>query len=60
MRAAGRWTANPNKALDFKSMNEAVELVEKAGYRNMEVAFVSEDPHRLATVRVEALNALEQ
>ncbi len=53
------WTPNPDKGREFKSMTEAVEFVEHGGYRNMEVAFLYDNPRRLSSVRVDTLEGLE-
>ncbi len=53
------WTSNPDEALDFQSMNQAVEFVEHAGYRNMEVAFLYENPRREDWVRVDTREGIE-
>jgi hypothetical protein len=37
----GTWTANPAEALDFKTMGHAISFAEKAGLRQMELAFES-------------------
>jgi hypothetical protein len=60
LQSTEAWTSNPSEALDFKSMSHAIEFVEQTGYRNMEVAFVSENPRRMSTVRVDTLEGLEQ
>jgi hypothetical protein len=43
VQSAEDWTSNPDEALDFKTMSQAIRFVEKAGLRKMELAFVS--PH---------------
>ncbi len=53
------WTPHIDEARDFKSMNEAIDFVENAGYRNMEVAFLFENPRRESSVRVDTLEGLE-
>lgn len=58
-QSPGHWTPNPEEGLEFKSMNEAVDFVEHAGYRNMEVAFLSDNPHLSSAVRVDTLEGLE-
>ncbi len=55
-----RWTRNPDEAREFQSMSQAIAFVEQAGYRNMEVAFLFENPRRLSTVRVDTLDGLER
>src|ERR1035441_5223685 len=35
------WTDNPDEALDFKTMSQAIRFAEHAGLRKMELAFVS-------------------
>lgn len=56
----GRWTPNPREAFDFQSMSLAIEFVEQAGYRNMELAFMFDHSRRLDTVRVDTLEGFEQ
>ncbi len=58
-QAPDHWTPNPDEALDFKSMENAVEFVEHAGYRNMEVAFLYDNPHRESWVRVDTREGME-
>ena len=58
-QSPGHWTPNPEDGLEFKSMNEAVEFVEHAGYRNMEVAFLCDDPRLSSAVRVDTIEGLE-
>lgn len=36
------WTSNPNEALDFRSMSQAIKFAEQSGYRKMELALVSD------------------
>jgi hypothetical protein len=43
VKAAEQWTSNPDEALDFKAMSQAIRFVERAGLRKMELAFIS--PH---------------
>ncbi len=59
LQSPGHWTRNPEEGLDFKSMNEAVAFVEHAGYRNLEVAFLSDNPRLSSAVRVDTLEGLE-
>lgn len=59
LQAADRWTDNPHEARDFKSMSRAIEFVERAGYRNLELAFLFTDPDRLATVRLDTIEGFE-
>ncbi len=54
------WTPNPWEAFDFESMRLAMEFIEQTSYRNLELAFVFDHPRRLDTVRVDALEGLEQ
>ncbi len=49
------WTGNPDEALDFKTMGEAIRFVEQAGLRKMELAFVSPQLCRLTEVPLESL-----
>ena len=41
VQSADGWTGNPDEAFDFKSMSQAIRFVEKAGLRQMELAFMS-------------------
>jgi hypothetical protein len=43
VQSTDTWTGNPEEAFDFKSMSQAIRFAEKAGLRQMELAFVS--PH---------------
>ncbi len=58
-KSPGCWSADPEKARDFHSMLEAVEFVERAGYRNMEIAFLFDNPRRLDSVRVDTRVGIE-
>ncbi len=58
-QAPEHWTPNTDEARDFRSMNEAIEFAEHAGYRNMEVAFLYENPYRVSSVRIDTLEGLE-
>jgi hypothetical protein len=60
VQSADQWTPNPQEALDFESMSRAMDFVEQHGYRNMELAFEFDNPHRFATVRLETLEGFEQ
>jgi len=60
LQAPDQWTQNPNEALDFKSMSQAIEFVERTGSRNMEVAFMFKNPPRMSTVRIDTMDGLER
>jgi hypothetical protein len=55
VQSAEDWTGNPDEALDFKTMSQAIRFVEKAGLRKMELAFVSGHLCRLTEVPLDAL-----
>lgn len=56
VKAADTWTGNPDEALDFKTMSQAIRFVEKEGLRKMELAFVSPRLCRLTEVPLEMLS----
>jgi hypothetical protein len=56
VQSAGTWTGNPEEALDFKTMSQAIRFVEQAGLRKMELAFVSTRLCRLTEVPLEMLS----
>jgi hypothetical protein len=41
VQSADAWTGNPDEAFDFKTMSQAISFAERAGLRQMELAFVS-------------------
>ena len=47
VQSAEAWTGNPDEALDFKTMSQAIRFVEQAGLRKMELAFMSPQLCRL-------------
>ena len=55
VQSAENWTGNPDEALDFKTMSQAIRFVEKAGLRKMELAFVSDHLYRLTEVPLDLL-----
>ena len=55
VQSTERWTGNPNEALDFKTMSQAIRFVEKQGLRQMEFAFVSHDLCRFTEAPLELL-----
>jgi hypothetical protein len=55
VQSPGDWTGNPEEAFDFKTMSQAICFVEKAGLRNMELAFVSPGLCRITEVPLELL-----
>jgi hypothetical protein len=60
LQSPDQWTTNPREAFDFRSMSQAIEFVEREGYRNVEVAFEFRHPHRFETVRLDTLEGFEQ
>lgn len=56
VQSAGTWTGNPEEAMDFKTMSQAIRFVEQAGLRKMELAFVSPRLCRLTEVPLEMLS----
>jgi hypothetical protein len=42
VQAAGEWTGKPDEALDFRTMRQAIRFADQAGFRKMELAFLSE------------------
>jgi hypothetical protein len=55
VQSAESWTGNPDEALDFETMSQAIRFVEKAGLRKMELAFVSPQLCRFTEVPLELL-----
>jgi len=55
VQSAEHWTGNPDEALDFKTMSEAIRFVEQTGLRKMELAFVSPQMCRLTEVPLDSL-----
>jgi hypothetical protein len=55
VQSAETWTGNSDEALDFKTMSQAIRFVEKAGLRQMELAFVSDHLCRFTEVPLELL-----
>jgi hypothetical protein len=55
VQSAENWTGNPDEALDFKTMSQAIRFVEQTGLRKMELAFVSPQMCRLTEVPLELL-----
>jgi hypothetical protein len=55
VQSAGNWTGNPDEALDFKTMSQAISFVETAGLRKMELAFVSDPLSPFTEVPLELL-----
>ena len=49
------WTGNPEEALDFRTMSQAIRFVEREGLRQMEFAFVSSGLCRCTEVPLEML-----
>ena len=56
VQSEGTWTGNPEEAMDFKTMSQAIRFVEKAGLRKMELAFVSTRLCRFTGVPLEMLS----
>ncbi len=56
VQTAETWTGNPDEALDFKTMSQAISFVEKTGLRKMELAFVSSHLCRLTEVPLDLLS----
>ena len=56
VQSAENWTGNPDEALDFKAMSQAIRFVEKAGLRKMELAFISPHLCRCTEVPLELLS----
>ena len=50
-----RWTRNPTEAHNFKLIDRAVEFVQKWHLRDMELAFVFDDPHEVTRVPIDKL-----
>ena len=55
VQSADQWTGNPDEALDFKTMGQAIRFVERSGLRQMELAFVSPNFCRFTEVPLELL-----
>jgi hypothetical protein len=56
VESAERWTGNPDEALDFKTMGQAIRFAEQANLRGMELAFVSAHRNRQTEVPLELLS----
>jgi hypothetical protein len=57
VQSAQDWTGKPEEALDFKTMRHAIHFAEKAGFRRMELAFVSDHVRCPAPVSLEELRS---
>ena len=57
VQSAGEWTAKPDEALIFKTMGHAMRFSERAGFRKMELAFVSERNQCPPPVSLEVLRS---
>jgi hypothetical protein len=57
VQSAQDWTGQPEEALDFKTMSRAIRFAEKAGFRKMELAFVSDRRTCPQPVSLEILRA---
>ena len=55
VRAAESWTCDPQEALDFKTMRQAIGFAEDSGFRKMEVTFVSDNPDSSTSVSLATL-----
>ena len=55
VQSTEHWTGNPDEALDFKTMSQAIRFVEQAGLRKMELAFMSPQLCRLTEVPLDLL-----
>jgi alkanesulfonate monooxygenase SsuD/methylene tetrahydromethanopterin reductase-like flavin-dependent oxidoreductase (luciferase family) len=44
VQSAQDWTGKPDEALDFRTMRQAIQFAERAGFRRMELTFVSDHP----------------
>ena len=55
VQSAETWTSNPDEALDFHTMGQAIRFVERSGLRQMEFAFVSDNLCRPTEVPLELL-----
>lgn len=55
VQSSQQWTGNPDEAMDFKTMSQAIRFVEREGLRKMELAFVSPQLCRLTEVPLEQL-----
>ncbi len=57
VQSAQDWTGKPDEALDFKTMRQAIQFAERAGFRRMELAFVSDRPQCPVPVSLEVLRS---
>ena len=57
VQAVNCWTSDPKQAYDFKTMRQAIGFVEQTGFRQMELAFASDNAESVTTVSVAALRA---
>ena len=55
VRSPEGWTGNPDEALDFRTMSQAIRFAEQTGLRKMELAFVSPQFCRLTEVPLDSL-----
>lgn len=52
-RGPDQWTSNPAEALNFKSIDRAVEFVQKWGLKEVELAFAFEEADEVKHVPLE-------
>ena len=57
VRSAQDWTGEAAEARAFKTMGQAMRFAEKAGFRKLELAFVSDDTRCPPPVSLETLRA---
>ena len=58
VRGRGKWTPDPDRALNFKLINRAVKHVEKAGLRGVELVVASAKPVHLTALPFGVLHPL--
>ena len=57
VQSAEDWTGKPDEAFDFRTMRQAIQFAERAGFRKMELTFVSDQPPCPHPVSLEVLRA---
>ncbi len=50
-----KWTSDPERAMDFKMIDRAIEFIETWSLRNMELAFAFRDHKQVTGVPIERI-----
>jgi hypothetical protein len=56
-QSTGKWTANPNKARNFRAIDRALNIVHKTHCPNLEIQLSFDNPQQAASFRLEQLFA---